>query len=511
MKSPDVAYFQRVFDHAPDMFVSVCITTSKIDFCNKAVCQRLAWARSQLIDANVYSIFHADCHAEVKRVLRDIANSGHARSDALLLLTRHWEGLPVSLRVASEHDQDGRVVRCHMYCREIEADHKLDQLRLDLRLQASQKTESVALLTSSVAHDFNNLLVTIIGNAEIGSRQVPHNSLALAKFNDISAAASQAASLTRQLMDYSRTRLEAKRRFDLNTTVSEMTHLLAVAISHKVRLTYALSSTPVTMWGDQSSIQHVIMNLLTNSAEAVDAVRGAIVVRSGVETLDRDTLITTALGACLRAGDYAFLEVTDNGIGLSDAQIARMFDPFYTTKEDGHGLGLAAVLGIVRAHAGTLRVKSRPGHGTSIKLYFPFKADTDQPASSESRPGGPRHEHVLLVDDEQQLRGLARRILENEGFAVTECEDGQQAVEMYDVIGHSVDVVLMDVRMPRCDGMTAYRTLRERSDDQSVVLMSGRVAPPREVIRDDHALRFLEKPFNHQALVDTVVAAIERA
>ena len=511
MNSPDAAYFERVFDGAPDMFVSVRMATSKIDYCNTALCERLGWSRSQLIDANVYSIFHADCHAEIKRVMRNVADSGRARSDASLLLTREWEGLPVSLRVVSERDENGRVVQCHLYCREIESDHKLDQLRLDLRLQASQRTESVALLTSSVAHDFNNLLVTIIGNADIGSRQVPSDSPAHEKLRDISAAASQAASLTRQLMDYSRTRREAKCRFDLNTTVSEMTHLLEVAISHKVRLTYALSPTPVTMWGDESSIQQVIMNLLTNSAEAVDSIDGAIVVSSGVETLDRDTLITTTLGACLRAGHYAFLEVSDNGVGLSDAQIARMFDPFYTTKEDGHGLGLAAVLGIVRAHAGTLSVSSRPGKGTSIKLYFPFNEDSGQATAHESRRERSRQEHVLLVDDEQDVRGLARKILEDEGFAVTECKDGQEAVEVYDAIGDSVDVVLMDVRMPRCDGMTAYRTLRKRSDSQSVVLMSALITTPEEAMRDDDALRFLEKPFKDRALVDTVVAAIAGA
>lgn len=504
----DLTFYRDFFDSAPDMFASIRAQDAKIKFCNLTLCNRLGWSREQLIGADIYSIYHPDCHAEVKRVFREFVSEGHAESQAMLLLTKDGESIPVSLRVSSEKDASGRVVASRSIWRDITADHELERLKLDLRLQAAQKTESVALLTNSVAHDFNNLLVTIIGNAGLGRRALPSNSPAVKKLTDIEVAAKQAADLTRQLMTYSGTRRGDKSIFDLSDTVAEISQLLEVAIAKKAKLEYELDEQAVPIWGDVTQLRQVIMNLLTNSADAVSRGSGVITVRTGVESVSRNALLATLLGSCLRPGDFGFLEVRDNGIGLTEEQQRRMFDPFFTTKKSGHGLGLAAVLGIVRAHAGTLSVSSQREQGTTIKLFFPLSAQACEARPRRRRAHELDNQHFMVVDDEKLVRAAVRRMLEEKGVVVTECEDGLEAITMFDAIGESVTGVLMDISMPRRDGIAAYQTLRDRAPKLPIVLMSGLSSPPADAMNSDPALRFLAKPFEGRTLIDTLVDAL---
>lgn len=505
----DLAFYRGFFEEAPDMFASVCAEAATIEQCNQTLSNRLGWSRRQLLGANIYSIYHPDCHGAVKRAFREFVVEGKAASDALMLLTKDGEGIPVSMRMGSQRDATGHIIGSRMIWRDLTAERELDQLRLELRLQEAQKSESIALLTSSIAHDFNNLLVTIIGNAGLGKRDLRPQSAVFDKLDDIETAAKQAADLTSQLMNYAGHRQREWGTVDLSGIVHEMSHLLDVAIVHKATLHYELADDPVDVYADVTQLRQIVMNLITNSADAVAGEDGRIAIRTGHQNMTREDLADTQLGDCLRPGKYVFVEVTDNGIGLTERQRARMFDPFFTTKHDGHGLGLAAVLGIVRAHDGTLSVSSQLGQGTTFKIMFPEARPpaVESPPISHRSAGQDRH--ILLVDDEKLVRNVAQRILEKEGFQVTTCRNGEEALATYDQLGGDVDVVLMDVSMPRCNGIDAYYQLRNRSTGQRIVLVSGLSSPSPAGAENDAALRFLQKPFQVRSLIEAVTELLE--
>jgi len=350
------------------------------------------------------------------------------------------------------------------------------KLSLERQVQQAQKLESLGVLAGGIAHDFNNILMAVLGHAELALDEISPMSPARLSITEIATAARRAADLCRQMLAYAGKASFAQERVGLRDLVEEMAHLLKTAISKKAILNLNLERDLPPIEADPSQIRQIVMNLIINASEAIGDRSGVITVSVGATRCDEEYLQKTELREDLAPGLYVHLEVTDTGSGMDAETRSRIFDPFFSTKFTGRGLGLAAVLGIVRAHKGALKVYSEPGKGTTFKILFPALENARNGArTSKASPLADWRGKgtILLVDDEESLIALGARMLEHLGFTVLTAADGLQAVELYRERGKEIDLVLMDLTMPHLDGAKAFGELRRLNPDVRVILASG--------------------------------------
>jgi PAS domain S-box-containing protein len=388
-----------------------------------------------------------------------------------------------------------------------------EQDRLERKLLETQKLERLGVLAGGIAHDFNNLLTTILGHASLAQLQFADPAPGRDALVQIEKAALRAADLCKQMLAYA-----GKGRFtveilDLNVLIEDITQLLEVSIQKKAVILSILSRPLPAINADASQLRQVIMNLIINASESMPGREGHITLSTG--TVDVTEAYLTAeqyQGECV-PGKYVSLEVTDNGDGMDGATLDRIFDPFFTTKPTGSGLGLAAVLGIVRRHQGTIKVTSTPGRGTSFKLLLPAAVA----AASAPKPPAPANQAwhrggtVLVVDDEPAVRTVLRQALEHFGFAVEEAKDGLEAVETFRAGRQTYTVVFLDLTMPRMNGVETFQHLRQLTPDLRVILMSGfNKTDATNRFTEQGFADFIQKPFNIDALVNTLNRALSR-
>ncbi len=389
---------------------------------------------------------------------------------------------------------------------------KIEEGRLEFerKLLQTQKLESLGILAGGIAHNFNNLLMAILGNAELALADLSPLSPARASLLEIEAATRRAADLARQMLAYSGKGRFVLERLDLNALVREMSHLLEVTLSKKAVLKYNFADPLPPIEGDPTQIRQVVMNLLTNASEAVGETSGMVALSTGAMTCDRAYL--EALDPAAFAGDdapppegtYVFLEVADTGCGMDAETLRRAFDPFFTTKFTGRGLGLAAVLGIVRGHKGAVKVYSEPGRGTTFKVLFPAaEGAAEKPdAAAEHLPPAWRGSGVVLVaDDEETVRAITRRQLERLGFEVRTAADGEETLERFQAEAGRIACVLLDLTMPKLGGEEVFRELRRLRPDVRVILMSGyNEQDATQRFTGKRLAGFLQKPFRAREL-----------
>ncbi|HEX7088379.1 MAG TPA: response regulator [Vicinamibacterales bacterium] len=381
------------------------------------------------------------------------------------------------------------------------------QRRAEEQMRNAQKLESLGVLAGGIAHDFNNLLVGVLGNAGLALLELPEDSPARQAIRDIEISAQRAAELTRQMLAYSGRGTFRVEPVDLSALVEEMSQLLRRVITKQAHLSLRLDRNLPAVVADATQLRQVVMNLITNASDALEERPGTIRLETGVVHADRRMLASMYLNEELPEGRYVWLEVSDTGIGMDADTAARLFDPFFTTKFTGRGLGLAAVLGIVRGHRGAISLQSTPGLGTTFRVLLPaaegvaVKPGTP-PAATLARGAG----RVLLVDDEEAVRGIARRVLERGGFDVVEAENGEEALARFREQPDAVTAVVLDLTMPGLGGEATFHALRCARPDLPIVLSSG-------YAQDGDAfdnVAFLAKPYRPAELVDAVKAAIER-
>ncbi len=384
-----------------------------------------------------------------------------------------------------------------------------EQRRLEAKIQSSQRFESLGVLAGGIAHDFNNLLVGILGNADLALAEAPAS--AQRKYlESIIAAAQGAADLSNQMLDFSGRGKFVTRVLDLRELVRNVVHLLAVPLSKQAEIRFELPDEPMTVEADPAQIRQLMMNLITNAGDAVDDSGGLITISGGTIECDHSYLSESYLMDDLPAGVYAHIDVTDNGAGMSPEICERVFDPFFTTKFAGRGLGLAAVLGIVRGHRGAIRVDSEPGRGTTFRVLLPA---SEQKRSLEalSRPEmtKPQGETILVVDDEEAVRTVVRRILEHSGFIVLTASDGNEGIEIYRRHVDHIAVVLLDMTMPRMSGLETLEEMRRIRGSVTAVLSSGySEQAARSHFADQPISCFLQKPYSAVELLAAVQAAL---
>jgi PAS domain S-box-containing protein len=379
-----------------------------------------------------------------------------------------------------------------------------ERRKLERRMAEAQRLEGLGLMAGGIAHDFNNLLVGVLGNAELALSDIATSSRAYAFIERVRMAAERLAGLARQMLAYSGRGHVRMQPLDVAPLIREVLELSAASIAaHRVDL--SLPERLPAVDGDAAQLSQVIMNLVINAAEAFGQASGTIKVTASCEFLDSDRCASLAVRSIRGAMDYLCLEVSDDGPGMDEATRNRIFDPFYSTKgARGRGLGLASVIGIVRAHQGALQVDSAPGVGTRMRVWLPLARERerlvrkDAPTLLALSTGA----CVLVIDDEIIVRETARAMLEAQGFKVLVESEGQAAVEVAARAG-KIDVVLLDVDVPGKPSHDTYHALRSTLPDAAILLMSGYgESETLSKLLEQPATGFIEKPFSGKQLIE---------
>jgi PAS domain S-box-containing protein len=383
---------------------------------------------------------------------------------------------------------------------------------LEEQLRQAQKMEAVGQLAGGVAHDFNNLLTIITTCGSFLADELPADSPLHADVSDIRDAAMRAATLTRQLLAFSRRQVLVPTVLDLNEVAGSLEPMLKRLIGEDIRVVVERDPALERVAADRGQIEQIVLNLAVNARDAMPN-GGSLTIRTANRELDLDT----ASRHGVEPGTYVILSVRDTGIGMDAETMKRIFEPFFTTKEQGKGtgLGLPTVYGIARQSGGFVDVLSRLGEGTTFEIGLPRSApeQTASPASSGAFPKARAgSERILLVEDDATVRGLTRRLLERQGYTVFEAADGRHALEVAGRIEGGFDLLLTDLVMPEAGGRLLHAALAERIADLRVLYMSGYTSD--EIVRRGmHAqgVTYLQKPFTRDELSDAVRGAMRRA
>jgi two-component system cell cycle sensor histidine kinase/response regulator CckA len=375
--------------------------------------------------------------------------------------------------------------------------------RLQAQVQHVQKLESLGVLAGGIAHDFNNMLMAILGNADLAMRSLSPVSPAQAFLREIETASRRSADLCRQMLAYSGKGRFVVEPLNLNEVVREMTRMLEVSISKTAVLKFNLAHNLPSVEADATQVRQVLMNLMTNASEAIGERSGSISISTGAMRCDRGYLTETYLSEPLATGTFVYVEVADTGCGMTPEVKTKIFDPFFTTKFTGRGLGMAAVLGIVRGHKGAIKIYSEPGRGTTIKVLLPASEKLAPRSEGEGDSGGEWRGSgtILVADDDQTVRLVTEEMLRMMGFEVIVAHDGRAALETFRERHAEITCVLLDLTMPHMDGEEAYREMRRVDGDVRVVMTSG--YNEQEVTQrfvGKGLAGFIQKPFQFDAL-----------
>jgi two-component system CheB/CheR fusion protein len=370
------------------------------------------------------------------------------------------------------------VLNAHRFEREerilLAIEDVTDSRRAEEEARQSQKMEAIGYLAAGVAHDFNNLLTSMVGNASLLLNALPENDPAQPALESIVSGGERAADLTRQLLAYAGKGRFYAERVDLSEVVMRTGRLIHQSIPPAVQIRMDLDRHLPLLLADPSQVQQVAMNLMINAAEAIGTEGGVVLVRTGQQTVTHEPLPDLYKGEKVAPGEYVFLEVRDNGSGMDESTVKRIFDPFFTTKFTGRGLGLAAVLGIIRQHKGAVQVHSVPGRGSSFKTLFAVAETAAAPkAEGEGRTDLRGAGTILVVDDEEMIRNFSKSALESFGYRVLLAADGYEGVRLFQENSAAVGLVLLDVAMPGMDGGATLQRIREIRTDVPVLICSG--------------------------------------
>jgi PAS domain S-box-containing protein len=386
-----------------------------------------------------------------------------------------------------------------------------DKLNLEIQRRQLQKLESLGVLAGGIAHDFNNLLMGVLGNAELALMEIGNSALdrlaitVRERVFQIQIAARHAAELTNQLLAYSGGGRFSPQVMDLGEIVKETSSLIKSIISKKAEICCDFSSLRLPVEVDATQVKQVVMNLITNASDSLENKAGTIRIVTG-----QCKLSTTSIPGLLDVfeiteGEYVFLRIVDTGSGIPKHMIQKMFDPFFSTKFTGRGLGLSAVIGIVRSHQGAISVESEVGVGTTFTVYFP-RSDKEATSNISEAVTSSKYMKgsglVFVVDDERIVRDTTREILERSGYDVLLAKDGSEAVSIFRNRCEEIKAVVLDMTMPRMDGTETLRELKKIKSEVPVILSSGYHQGNEDQESNRAASGFIQKPYGPKILLE---------
>ncbi|WP_243304112.1 PAS domain-containing hybrid sensor histidine kinase/response regulator [Geothrix oryzisoli] len=421
-------------------------------------------------------------------------------------------GVERILHLSAEVIRDGHGRPAHLWGVAQDVTEARRRLMADLQ---SQKLESLGLLAGGIVHDFNNLLTAMLANFQLAAATIPEDSPAHRHLRLAAAAAEKSALLTSQLLGYSGKGRFHVRPLDLNQAAREVLDMLRSSLGSRTELHLHLEEGLPPVLGDPAQIQQVLLNLVTNASEALEGKPGSIRITTQSAKLDPAYIQGTfAPSDQVTPGPYVCFQISDTGCGIPPDRLGRIFDPFFTTKVKGRGLGLSAILGIIRSHGGVLKVYSEEGRGTNFRIFLPASSRVLPAPGTEPVPegAGAVGGWVLVVDDDDLVRATARGVLEREGFEVMEAPDGGSCLEALRNHPGRFRLVLMDLTMPGMDGVETYQALRTLDPEVQVVLTSGynEQEAINRFVQGDLA-GFIQKPFSAGDLARRVREALVKA
>ncbi len=393
--------------------------------------------------------------------------------------------------ISPVRDSSGRIVNYAAVQRDV-----THETRLEEQLRQAQKMEAIGHLAGGVAHDFNNILQAMMGYCELLDLSIPEGDRLREYVSELMKATERSATLTRQLLTFSRQQVTEMKDLELNGIVTDIFRMIKRTIGEQIEVEIALAAERLPVRADPGQIEQVVMNLSINARDAMPH-GGTLAIGTSIVEIDEEYRTANPWAV---PGRYAMMSVTDTGMGMDEVTLSQVFEPFFTTKEvgSGTGLGLATVYGIVKKHEGLIHVYSEVGIGTTFKVYLPLgNAAAAEPPPDRAEPAAGGHETILLAEDDQAVRGLTERILRDAGYDLIVARDGEEAMRVLEERAGAVDLLVSDVVMPKMSGRDVHEFFRRAKPDAKTLFMSGystRVAEADYFERENAA--FLSKPFS---------------
>jgi two-component system, cell cycle sensor histidine kinase and response regulator CckA len=492
----DAGYLAAIVESSEDAIIGKS-PAGVIQSWNAGAERVYGYTAEETIGRTMVELLPDDRKHEESNILERLRTGAEVMHFETVRLRKGGKPIDVLLTISPIRDRAGQVVGISHVARDVtELKRAAEQIR------HSQKLESLGVLAGGIAHDFNNLLTGILGNASLAIEDVPEDSRTRTALEGVITASERAAQLAQQMLAYSGKGRFVVERMDLSRRVRETLPLIRAAIPPRVEVKLNLAEGLPELEADPGQIQQVVMNIIINGAEAIPEDRTGTVT---VET--REERVGAKDRGGLETGRYVVFQVTDTGCGMDEETKTRIFDPFFTTKFTGRGLGLAAVLGIVRGHRGAIDVQSAPGKGATFRVLLPAAAATTAEAEASeteqavARDGGV----VLVVDDEQMVRTVARQTLERHGFTVLTAEDGARGLDIYRSEAHRLRCVILDLTMPVMSGEEALGRMKAVWSGVPIILSSGyNEKQALERFAGKGLAGFLQKPYQASGLLDKI-------
>jgi PAS domain S-box-containing protein len=490
--------YADLFENAPDLYLSVNREQAVIS-CNSHGAELLGVPKHDIIGRAFSSLFVASRQEAVDTMLDRMFADGRGVSDVEEQMVTAM-GKPVSVLLNSSLviDEHGRTVTARIVARDI-----TERKRMEGALLHAQKIDSIGNLAGGIAHDFNNILAAILGSASIMRRHL-NDRTKLAKYVEIiESSARRGSSLTRQLLTFARKAEIIAAPVDIHALIHETLDLYQRSVTKDIAVHTSFASAPVTVNGDDGQIQQALLNLFLNARDAMPE-HGTLTVTTDIVHADASTF---SRFLPVRPGPFVEVRVSDTGRGIPCTLQERIFEPFFSTKDNGTGLGLSVVYGVMQNHGGFLNLESEEGRGTTFSLFFPQHAEAvPRGKRKRQRSHVPRGtEHILVVDDEPAVLEVARDMLSHLGYSIFVATNGCEGVEFYRTRRGSIDLVLLDVNMPVMSGIEAFEQLRSLDPRVRIIIVTGYGKGVIEAPRFSSEVNgFVQKPFLLETLATKV-------
>ncbi|MGA2152437.1 MAG: response regulator [Geobacteraceae bacterium] len=440
-------------------------------------------------------------HEEDRETVRELTSRFFSENGAILPFQHriiHKDGRVRWIRntPVPRYDKQSRLVAYDGLISDITEYKKLED-----QFRHAQKMEAVGVLAGGIAHDFNNILTAIIGYGNLLQMQLGNDPSAQHSVEQILAAGEKAVNLVHGLLAFSRKQIINPKPAGLNNIIRIVEKLLSRLLTEDIELKVNLTGSETTIMADPGQIDQILMNLATNARDAMPK-GGVLTIETSIMEMDMEYLLMHGYGI---QGQYVWLSVSDTGMGIDEQTRERIFEPFYTTKpmEKGTGLGLSIVYGIVKQHNGFIDVQSTLGMGTTFNIFFPLvKAKVQEKSSMPHLPALGENQTILIADDDMQVRDIIRITLENSGYKVIEAEDGEMAVQKFAKYRDEIDLLILDIVMPKQNGKDAYDEIRKIRQEIKVLFISGYTADViDQKVGMGEELNIVSKPVSPQELL----------
>lgn len=489
--------YRTLLDASPDPIVVYDIEGVPL-YLNPSFTRLFGWTLEDVAGKTI-DFVPPECWPETILHIEKVLRGEHFANFETKRRTKDGRLIDVSVSGATFFGTDGKASGSVIQLRDITDRKKAEEqrVRLEEQLRQSQKIEAIGLLAGGIAHDFNNLLTAMLGYTNLLMKQLPEGSLQQERLSQIHSAAERAASLTQQLLAFSRKQVLDVRVIDLNEVIVNMEGMLRRLIGERINLSFTFGSSAAGIKADVGQIEQILMNLVVNARDAMPN-GGKLSIETATEDLDEEY---GRVGTEVKPGPYVVLAVSDTGQGMDAHTRDRVFDPFFTTKakDVGTGLGLSTVYGIAKQHEGHITLYSEPGRGSAFKVYFPLAGDDpeliDRTVSAPEKLQGV--ETVLVVEDEQVVRQLVCDVLDMLGYTTLVAADAEEALRISEEHEGAIHLLLTDVVLPKMDGRSLYEQLSKDRPNMLVLYVSGYTQDA--IVHHgvlDRGVQFLQKPFN---------------